>query len=88
VLTIKIANKATVGTWNNSASDKLHNTLIKSKLSLYQDLLQMKGGDTVRIYGQLFPRDIDCYWEMNSTLDKSLEEQHGSCASHEFSGLT
>jgi hypothetical protein len=34
----------------------------------------MKSGDTVRIYGQLFPRDVDCYWEMNSTLAKSLEE--------------
>jgi hypothetical protein len=74
VLTIKIADKVTVGTWNNSASDKLHNTLIKSKFSLYQDLLQIKTGDTVRIYGQLFPRDADCYWEMNSTLAKSLVE--------------
>jgi hypothetical protein len=48
----------------------------------------MKSGDTARIYGQLFPRDVDGYWEMYSTLAKSLEEQHGSCVSPQYSGLT
>jgi hypothetical protein len=74
VLTVKIANKISLGTWKNPGADKSHNTIIRSKSSLYQDLLRMKSGDTVRIYGQLFPRDVDCYWEINSTLEKSLEE--------------
>jgi hypothetical protein len=74
VLTINIANKISVGTWNTANSDKAHNTIIKSKSSLYHDLLRMKKGDTVRIYGHLLRRDLDCYWEMNSTLDKSIEE--------------
>jgi len=74
VLSIKIADKITVGTWSNFNSDKPHGTIIKSRTSLYEDLLRMKTGDTVRIYGQLLPRDLDCYWEMNSAVDKSLEE--------------
>jgi hypothetical protein len=74
VLTVKIADKVTIGTWNNPAADKPHGTIIKSRTSLYEDLLRMKPGDTVRIYGRLFSRDVDCYWEMNSAPDKSLEE--------------
>lgn len=74
VLAVEIAKGVKLITMNNSISDSVYGTMIKSGSSLYQQLLEMKTGDFVRFDARLFSSDIDCYTEMSLTMQGSLEE--------------
>jgi hypothetical protein len=74
VLAVRIADDLTLTTMNNSLGDYSYGSLIKPSSPLYQKLLGMKIGETVRFDGQLYSSDTDCYRELSLTLGGSLEQ--------------
>ena len=68
VVSIKIAHKLHLVTWNNSFSDIGTDTLIKAGSPLYLALLNMKVGDFVRLHGRMFSSPQDCHRETSPTL--------------------
>jgi hypothetical protein len=72
VLSLTLAPEITVGTWNNSLSDIMDNTLIDPKSSLFTKAAALKVGEWISFSGT-FPRaDVDCVKESSLTLDGSI----------------
>lgn len=74
VLSIKLADRLHLATWNNSLSDIASDTLIKADSSLYRALLSMKVGELVRVYGRMFQSSQDCFRETSLTMSGSLDD--------------
>lgn len=74
VVEITIADHVTVSTWNNSISDIVGETLIDPSSPLFQQLGQIKEGDTVVFSGRLIRADTDCFQEKSMTLGGSMND--------------
>lgn len=59
-LEVSIADDVTIGTWNNSLSDLFDETLVAPNSPLYDVLLGLSPGDTVKVSGRLTGGDNSC----------------------------
>jgi len=73
VLSIKIAPKIILGTWNNALSDIASSTLIEKDSPVYQALLNFKNGTKVKFSGKFFTSETDFLEEKSLTIDGSME---------------
>ena len=73
VLSIKIAPKIILSTWNNALSDIASSTLIEKDSSVYQALLNFKNGTKVKFSGKFFTSETDFFEEKSLTIDGSME---------------
>lgn len=74
VLSVRIAERTHLKTYNNSFSDHRTSTLIKANSGVYRDLLKLKIGEMVRFSGTFFPGDTDCFLEQSVTLGGSITD--------------
>lgn len=58
VISIKINNNISVGTWNNVISDLFDNTLISEGTPLFESFSSLKKGSRVRFSGYFFPSSL------------------------------
>jgi len=76
ILTIKIADGLTLGTWNNILSDFADHTLIDPASPVFKVASNLKPGDRVTFSGQFVKSDVDCFKESSLTLGGSIDEPH------------
>lgn len=69
VVTIKVGEGVSFGTFNNALSDIGSGTLIDPSAAIFQKLSSLKEGDRVRFSGSLFRNDgPDCFLEKSITM--------------------
>lgn len=66
-LTVEIADRVTLETWNNALSDIDQNTLIPRSSPLYKKVLDLQEGDIVKFSGSFVPADGSCVNTKNLT---------------------
>ncbi|WOH76444.1 hypothetical protein RX330_15680 [Bradyrhizobium sp. NDS-1] len=71
-LSIELAPKVHVQTWNNAFSDVGSKTLIQPETSLFASLLPLRKGDAVRFSGKFERSDKDCVKEQSVTTAGSM----------------
>jgi hypothetical protein len=74
VLSIEIAPKVWLKTWNNSLSDIGDHTLIKPDTHLYRDLMAFTKGKYVSFSGSFIKSGTDCVRERSMTIEGSMTE--------------
>lgn len=74
VLVIEIAKDVAIGTWNNSLSDVMDNTLIEPGSDVFRSAVALKKGDMVAFSGVMIADDDDCVRETSVTLSGSMKD--------------
>ena len=74
ILSVEIAPKLYLRTWNNAVSDFASDTLIEKSSPLYVRLLSAKLGDEVRVSGVFFTSEQDGFQETSMTIRGSMTE--------------
>lgn len=72
VISVEIAPKIHVQTWNNALSDVLHETLIAGDSPVLAQAATLSKGMKVRFSGRFFASDVDCIHEQSMTLSGSM----------------
>ena len=79
VLSIEIAKGIKVQTWNNAFSDLVAQSLIEPNSDLFQQLLNIKVGATVKFSGEFIEGDADAIEEQSMSLSGSMRSPEFTC---------
>lgn len=74
ILTVRLSENTSIGTWNNALSDIMDGTLIEKGTPLYMTMLTMSVGDNVSVSGIFLPSNEDGIKETSLTLRGSMSE--------------
>ncbi len=72
ILSVRISSDIQVKTWNNSISDIGSNTLIAKGTPVFDGLLNLSRGQSIKFSGSFFPSDIDFAKETSMTIGGSM----------------
>src|SRR5438270_6764720 len=74
VMEVRISEKLSVGTWNNSLSDIRDNTLIAAGSALHRSAVSLKIGQLVTFSGHFIPEKTDCLKEKSLTVTGAMTD--------------
>jgi hypothetical protein len=73
-LEIRLSEKLSIATWNNSLSDIGSNTLIPSGSALHRAAVGLQIGQLVTFSGGFFPERTDCLRETSLTVTGAMTD--------------